>query len=217
MKRRNFVRNAALGAISLGIFTPDLIASPFTFQGSSIAPRWLGQLGGALCGNRRFKARIAPESFAQLTLVTNDYFAQRGYRSENDAFHFFGDQEAWCFYPLHFRHAASGVSDFVVPVLHRESDNNWHLVKTLSGFQIEALLKVSQELPGKTTESLQNLLIPVEKDIKGQWGQAYKTRDGMVTVKTFINGGKAETTCTITGREGMVFNKTFSSRHSLNV
>ncbi|MFN0212887.1 MAG: hypothetical protein ACKVT2_01420 [Saprospiraceae bacterium] len=215
MKRRNFVRNTALSAIGLGILPSGLFASGLGFQSASAA-HWLRQLGDALAGKRQSKARFSPESIAKLVQTTQDQFAPLGYRSENDTFYFFGEKESWCFYPLVFRHTSSGATDLALPVMRRDQEGNWHLVKTLSGFQLEALSRASLALAEHTPAALQNLLFPSEIRLKNQGALAYKTQDGMVAVKTILTGGKAQTTCTVTGREGTVFSETFSSKHGLS-
>jgi len=211
MKRRNFIRNTVVGAIGLGISTPELIASPLTFQSASVAT-WLRELGWALTGRRRTKARVAPESFAQITSATNDLFAKRGYYPENEALCFFGEQEEWCFYPLTMRHTAFGTPPFVAPVFRRQGDN-WQLVIVLDGFEVEAISKASRALVNMDSAVLPNLLIPTGRAGAYPGGMAYKTRDGLVAIKTVQRGGKAQTTCTVTGREGKIYNETFVSRH----
>lgn len=213
MKRRNFIRNTGVGALSLGMFAPDIIASPLISQGNSSA-HWLRELGWALSGKRRTNARLSPESFAQITNATNDLFAKRGYQHGHDALCFFGAQEAWCFYPLIKRHTAFGTPPFVVPVFQRQGDS-WHLVIVLDGFEVEAISRASQALTEHDPAALQNLLIPTGKAAPYQGATAYKTRDGLVAIKTIQRGGKAQTTCTITGHEGKVFSETFASRHCL--
>ncbi len=213
MKRRNFIRNAAVSAIGLGFYTPDVLANPLTFKGDSVA-HWLREFGWALSGRRRFKAKIASDAFEQITSATNDLFAKRGYRLGSDALCFLGEQENCCFYPLILRHTAFGTPPFVVPVFHRQKDS-WSLVVVLDGFEVEAISRASVALKDNAPSVLHNLLIPTEKAKPYLGASAYKTQDGLVAIKTVQSGGKAQTTCTVIGREGKVFSETFVSRHCI--
>ncbi len=213
MKRRSFIRNTAVSAISLGMFAPDIIASPLSFQGTSVA-QWFRQLSWAFSGRRRSIARVAPEALTQLISTTNGVFAKRGYQVENEALYFLGKHEDWCIYPLILPHTAFDTPPFVMPVFHRQGDH-WHLVITLDGFEVEAISKASHALAELDPTALQNLLIPTGKAGAYPGGTAYKTRGGIVAIKTVQRGGKAQTTCIITGREGKIFSETFISRHCI--
>ena len=211
MNRRNFVRNTAVGAISLSVSPPQIFGSSLVFQSGAMS-RALQQLGRALSGRRRSAARLAPENFAQLTGVTDQYFAQRGYKGGNETIYFFGEREDWCFYPLFLHHRVFDHPPMVVPVFHYGEDG-WYLVIVLDGFEIEAICRASLALKDRDAAVLQDLLIPTGKAGPYVGSTAYKTREGMVAVKTVHRGGKAQTTCTIVGRDEKVFSETFDSKH----
>ena len=211
MKRRIFVRNAALGAFSLGIFTPGVL--PFLGKApSGAATQWLQQLALELNARRRSTARVAPESFTEVTYAATNYFAKKDYHSKSETFYFLGDQDSWCFYPVYLGLVASVGADMLVPVFHRDAANNWHLVKTLSGFQVEALARASQSLEGYTPAELQDLLMPVIAG-KDQGLLGFCTRKGMVQLKTSILDGSTQTSCSIHSGSEELFRETFNSRH----
>lgn len=214
MKRRFFIQGTTLGTIGLGIMSPDLIALPVHFEYGSVAT-WLRQMSWTLGVNRRSSAISAPESFRQVTSGKNDYFANHGYHPMSETCYFFGDDEQYCFYPLVARHTASGTSDLLLPVYRRNSQNEWQPVQTLSGFQVEALIKASHALREKSPAMIQSLLLPIGKVSTGPGAGTYATREGTVSIFTEVKNGRTSTTCTVRNRDGKVFHETFSSSHSL--
>jgi len=214
MKRRFFIQGTTLGTIGLGIMPPDLIAFPANFEHSSVAT-WLRQMSWTLIVQRRTVAISAPESFREITSGKNEYFANHGYHTLSETCYFFGDDEQYCFYPLVARHTASGTSDLLLPVYRRNSQNQWQPVQTLSGFQVEALIKASHALREKSPAMIQSLLFPIGAVSTGHGAGAYATREGTVSIVTRLKNGRATTTCTVTNRDGKVFHETFSSSHSL--
>lgn len=214
MKRRFFIQGTTLGTIGLGIISPDLIAFPANFEHGNVA-KWLRQMSWTLAVQRRTQAKYSADSFEQITGGKNEYFATHGYHTMSETCYFFGNDEQYCFYPLVARHAASGTSDLLLPVYQRNSQNEWQPVQTLSGFQVEALIKASHALREKSPAMIQSLLFPIGKVSTGHGAGAYATREGTVSIVTKLRNGRATTTCTVTNRDGKVYHETFSSSHSL--
>lgn len=214
MKRRFFIQGTTLGTLGLGIMPPDLIAFPANVEHSGVAT-WLRQMSWTLSVQRRTQAKSGPESFAQVTGEKNVHLANLGYHKMSDTCYFFGDDEQYCFYPLVARHTASGTSDLLLPVYRRNSQHQWQPVQTLSGFQVEALIKASHALREKSPAMIQSLLFPIGKASTGHGAGAYTTREGTVSIVTKVKNGRTSTTCTVTNRDGKVFHETFSSHHTL--
>lgn len=214
MKRRFFIQGTTLGTIGLGIISPDLLAIPANFEHGSVAT-WLRQMSWTLTVQRRTLAISAPESFKQITSGKNEYFANHGYHPVSETCYFFGDDEQYCFYPLIARHTASGISDLLLPVYRWNSQHQWQPVQTLSGFQVEALIKASHALREKSPAMIQSLLFPIGKASAGHGAAAFATREGTVSIVTRLKNGRATTTCSVMNRDGKVFHETFSSHHTL--
>ncbi len=213
MKRRFFIQGTTLGSIGIGIGS-DLLTFPISLEYGSVA-KWLRQLSWTLSVQRRTQARSAPESFNQITGTKNEYFASHGYHKMSDNCYFFGENEQYCFYPVVTRDQSSGISDLLMPVFRMDQSNQWQSVQTLSGFQVEALMKASHALRENSPATIQNWLFPVGKANTINKAGSYATREGTVSVVTTLKNGRGTTTCTVMNRSGKVFHETFSSSHSL--
>lgn len=213
MKRRFFIQGTTLGSIGLGLGAADLLAVPMSIEYPSVK-RWLSQLSWTLSVQRRTLARSAPESFSQVSSARNEYFACQGFYKMSDTCYFFGENEEYCFYPLVARDQSSGMRDLLMPVFHMRGDQ-WQPVQTLSGFQVEALMKASHALRENSPSTIQHLLFPIGKANSIQKAGSYATREGTVSIVTILKKGRATTTCTVMNRSGKVFHETFTSSHSL--
>ena len=213
MKRRFFIQGTTLGSIGLGLGASDILAFPMSLEYTSVK-RWLSQLSWTLSVQRRTQARSAPESFCQASGARNEYFACHGFYKMSDTCYFFGENEEYCFYPLVARDQSSGMSDLLMPVFRMHGDQ-WQPVQTLSGFQVEALMKASHALRENSPAKIQHLLFPIGKANSIKKAGSYATREGTVSIVTTLKKGRATTTCTVMNRNGKVFHETFSSSHSL--
>lgn len=215
MKRRLFVQRSALGTFGLGVVSTDLFSLPFTREYAGVV-NWLNEISLTSSVFRRSQAISAQSSFADITAEKNKYFAERGYEKMNDTCYFFGDQEEYCFYPIISDHKASGTKDLLMPVFKRNANQQWEFAQTLSGFQVDAMIKASYALRAKSSVKVQNLLLPVGRGLSGNKAGSYASRDGIVSTHTILKHGKAVTTCTVNDHTGMVYQETFTSRHSLH-
>jgi len=204
-----------MGTISLGVVSTDLFSLPFAKEYAGVA-NWLNEISLTSSVFRRSQAISAQSSFADITSEKNKYFADRGYEKMNDTCYFFGDQEEYCFYPIISDHKVSGTKDLLMPVFKRNASQQWEFVQALSGFQVDAMIKASYALRALSTVRVQNLLFPVGRDLTGNKAGNYASRDGIVSTHTTLRHGKAVTTCTVIDQSGMVYQETFTSRHSLH-
>ncbi len=212
MKRGIFIRNVALSTIGIGLFSTRALASPLSFFGSP-AQQWLQRLGSAFATRQRSAALVDAQGFSHARKAAIDFFAKHQYHPNSKIAHFFGQDESWCFFPVYAEQAMPNGLDLLLPVFHRDAANNWHQVRTLSSFQVEALSKVAQSLGDHSPAELADLLMPARKGGLDQGGAGYYTRNGMVSIRTTSIEGKTQTTCRVSTPNGLtVFNETYLDR-----
>ncbi len=204
MKRGVFIRNVALGSISLGLFSPAaLTAFPSLAQGSQ-AQQWLRQLSTAFACRRRSRSLFAADSFNHAYKSAEYYFEQHHYHRQNDTAYFFGENESWCFFPVYAEQAMPDGLDLLVPVFHRDGANQWHRVKTLTAFQVEAISMASQALMAHTPAELIDMLLPSLNGGHDLGGSGYFTKSSFVSIKTTVIDGKIESCCHVRAHDGQL-------------
>jgi hypothetical protein len=213
MKRRTFVRTAALGALGLGVNTGLFAANG---NNNSKARVWLQQLTDLIDARPQRKALSSPDSFLQLAAQLNKYFSERGYSTQFDSrFYFYGPQQNCCLFPLELRHARSGTSDFVAPVLRLNAQQEWEHFHTMTGFELEALVHASKALLKTHPETVAALLMPDPARTSNMRKPHYDTAAGTVHVTTQMQANKSRTYIQVTNKGNAVFTDTFESGHCL--
>lgn len=209
MKRRDFLQTSAFGLMGFGL--PAGVFSLIGKQHSGVQ-QWLSQLTAATGARKRSALLGQPESLLKQVRQTNDFLARRGFVSLNSSLFFYPNGD-YCFYPLVLRHASAGLTDFLVPVLGRQSDGSWRQVLVLTGYQLEALARAAGHLATSETP-LHELLLPTGPI--GDTAGVFPTTRGTVQVDTRLSGGSAHTQVTVTAGRTPVFSEKFASEHSLS-
>jgi len=212
MKRNTFFRTITLGVAGLGLQS-SFAAVPF-FQGTSVM-QWITQLRTALMVKHRPRAKFSAENFSFQVGQQNVFLEQLGFAAGNTSFCFFGAQETYCFYPVLQRNVSSGITEILLPVFFRNNEGVWSHQKTLNGFQIEALCRAAEALR-ELPEPLFHILMPVSGSLNANLPNKYQTLDGTVNITTKVLDGKVQTRCVVKGREGLLFDETFTSHHCLS-
>lgn len=210
MKRRTFVRSAAISAFGLSL--NPFKNSIFNFQATR-AHQWLGALVSATLAKRRSGPSVGSGSFQELSGTLNAYFAKRGYKADHSGYYFYNGGYC-CFYPLKLEHSASGLSDVLVPVLAHSTDGSWRHINTFTGYQMEALARAADALADYPVP-LQQLLLPATGGRVNHALGAYRSQHADVTMATRIKDGKAETDISISDAGRVFFKDTFVSKHCL--
>ncbi|MEI6409104.1 MAG: hypothetical protein WCR52_06965 [Bacteroidota bacterium] len=214
MKRRTFVRTTALGVVGLGV-NSGLFAA--TGNNNSSARVWLQQLTDLIGARPRRRALSSPDSFLQLAAQLNTYFSERGYTTQFDSrFLFYGPQQNCCLFPLELRHARSGTSDFVVPVLRLNEKQEWEHFHTISGFELEALVNASKTLTKTHPEVVADMLMPDPARKSNMRQPHYDTVAGTVHITTQMQANKSHTYIQVINQGKVVFTDTFESGHCLS-
>lgn len=211
MKRRFFTRSVACTAIGTAMplrqtFSQVMIPTGKALLQNLIRAEW------ALLIHRRVRPIQGAASFDLAIQEKQIIWSTQGYHPVFEHAWFFGPNERFCFLPILNHHSASGHSDVLLPVFALNRDNQWEYAHTLSGYQLDTMLKAAHALRTNRAESLQRLLLPVGKagatDNKG----AFATQEGLVETITTVLKGRATTCCTVRDSSGIVFSDSF--RHS---
>lgn len=210
MKRRTFVRSAALGAMGLSL-TPGILPFPFQQSGSQ---QWLKSLVNASGAKRRSIASESADSFRTLTESLQAYFSKRGYGKTGSDYYFYNAGGSYCFYTMKLQHGAHTMDDVLIPVLQLDPNGSWRHIRTLTGYQLEALAEAANALSGHA-QPLQEILLPGAGRPAVPSHLGFNAQEAEVSISTRLSGGNAETSIAIMDRDQLIFNKIFKSRHSL--
>lgn len=211
MKRRFFVRSVAVSAVGVGVIPSQLTAM---VNPAHLLVRSIRQLASLLKAAERDKSSCGSAQLKRLIQQTNERYAALGFR-ESGSSCFFSGHNSYCYYPLAYHHPSVGTLEVLLPVFHRDSEGQWKLLKTFSGFQIEALAKAASAISDSGSGQLHDLLFPVNREPVVGIGGKYYTKSGTVQIVTTCISGNGHTTCTVQGTDGVEYTESFKSRHAL--
>lgn len=211
MERRNFIQKSALGVAGFNLLG---IGSNLghLFQ-AGVVHDWFYQFVKATAVHHR-TGFFLPVELCDTVKSLNAGYASYGFASHHSGYYFYPGNEDYCFYALEYNHTASGMTDILIPFLHKEKDGSWKRFTTFNGYQLEALVKSINSLESNT-ESIADLLLPIKKEstsiING-----YSALHADVRIVTRIEGGKQGiTSVTIANGEKSFFNEKIDSGHCL--
>jgi hypothetical protein len=213
MKRRNFVRNAALGALGVSVQPSLAFAAGNT---KTHIWDWMQHLKELAQTKRRTQAQRSSESFLPLVEDLNRYFEARGYAPvAGSGFFFAGMLENTCFFPLQLRNARAGATDLLVPMLALNAEGIWYHALTLTGYQLEALHYAAQKLASEAL-NIADYLLPSSLQVANTGkGPCFNTKTGTFGIETRLEGSQSKTRITVTAGNEIVLSDTFVSKHCL--
>lgn len=213
MKRRTFVRNAAVGALGISV------QPSFAYGAGNTKTHiwdWMQHLKDLAQTKRRTQAQHDSASFLALVENLNQYFSARGYAPVAGAgFFFTGTVENTCFFPLQLRNARAGATDLLVPMLALNAAGKWHHALTLTGYQLEALHHAAQKMDAQSL-NIADYLLPVSGQVSNQHTSPYfNTKMGTLCIETRLVGSQSKTKITVSAGNEIVLSDTFVSKHCL--
>lgn len=208
MKRRTFISTTILGALSAN----QLLAfTPLELTKADIN-RWLSQLLNAVKAQQRKRYLLADISLKTAYETTKEKWFSSGYGALGSDY-FMCRNDNLALFPIELQHEVHGQIDFVVLVFEKKKNNEWNSVKSLSGFNVEALVESLNIFPADA-EDLAYYILPTQSTpeftIKG-----YKTPKGHVCFETRITDNKAIVNAQIIINDEIVWNQKHESKHSL--
>lgn len=118
-------------------------------------------------------------------------------------------------FPIHL-HVAEGKLDDVLLCFGKNSNGEWKSLKSLSGFDLEAITIAMKELQiNNSTVDLSNYLFPAPAQQLEPYG--FTTKKGSVHLKTTLAAKQTSTQITVTEGSKIVYQKEVISQHSLVV
>ena len=207
MKRRFFLQTSTLGIAGLG-----LPAGAFSLVKQHEGVRaWFRLLVDTAAARHKSNLSGHSAQLAELVVQTDAFLDARGFERENSGAFFCAGNNT-CFYPLILRRASASLTDFLVPVFHRQPDGAWKRLAVLTGYQLEALGRAATALSEQTIPP-HELLLPAGPSPAD--GSTYQTLRGAVTMKTQLQYGSAQTEITIYSGQQIIFTEKYRSRHTL--
>jgi hypothetical protein len=213
MKRRTFVRNAAFGALGVGVQPSLAFAAGNT---KTHIWDWMQHLKDLAQTKRRTQSQRSPESFLALVEDLNRYFEARGYAPvAGSGFFFARALENTCFFPLQLRNARAGATDLLVPMLALNAEGKWYHALTLTGYQLEALHYAAQKLDSQAL-NIPDYLLPNSLQVSNPAkGPCFNTKMGTFGIETRLEGSQSKTRITVIAGNEIVLSDTFNSKHCL--
>lgn len=209
MKRRNFISTTILGALSAN----QLLASTPVESTIPNISKWFSQLLKVTNAKQRKRYFLTDKKLKNTYEAIRDEWSLSGYQALGENYFLCRDGELALF-PIELQHTTLGQIDFAVLVFEKKKSNEWKSVKSLSGFNIEALVK-SLNTFSADVEDVANCILPTQSTpeftIKG-----YKTPKGHVYFDTRITDNKAVVNVEITINNEIVWNGKHDSEHSLS-
>jgi len=184
MKRRTFLYNASMGTIGLSFFSgfaSNFGRSPF----NASLDEFLNAIGAT------------PQSWLESDPTLEEVYAdaskawkKTGYEALNKTFFLCNQQQKAIFF-LHLPHPELGTLDISALIFQKdEATKNWQPATSLSGFQLEALIRAAAALKAEQAPNrLAGLLLPHPSLTKPALGR-FVTQFGEVGVQAHLAKNK---------------------------
>lgn len=211
MKRRFFVQTTACSALAAGIPLHQTL-SQVVSSGSASLLVSLQRAEWAFLVQRRSTPLHGAESFQLITSSRCAFLEEQGYQKTSTQHYFFGENEEFCFFPVMKQLPEASSHDLLLPVFRRDAHLGWQYTHTLTGYQVEAMLRTTHAMKHNGPTILQQLLLPVHRGGPNDPIGTYRTQAGKVDMVTQVKKGMITTVCKVYDAGGMVFSDTFTHR-----
>lgn len=209
MKRRTFISTTILGALSanqLLASTPVTLTTPNT-------SKWFSLLLKVTNAKKRKRYLLTDKQLKTAYEATKDEWSLSGYQALGENYFLCRDGKLVLF-PIELQHPLLGQIDFAILVFEKNKTNQWKSIKSLSGFDIEALIKSLDTFP-TDSEDLANCILPTQSTPEFTT-KGYKTPKGHVCFDTRITDNKAVVNAQIIVNNEIVWNGKHESKHTLS-
>ncbi|CAD0005936.1 hypothetical protein [Flavobacterium chungangense] len=214
LTRRNFIKNVGfIGATTL-------------FCGSSLlAQNTFGSFSDFGNENENILSQFSKSSCtdvflsdsALLECYKNAAFGleKTGYKLSGNFCYNSADNQLKMF-PMHLLVDGSGKLDDVLLCLGKNSNGEWNSLRSLSGFDLEAISMAMKELSKKNNAAdLTQYLLPAPVKQVNPYG--FETKRGSVFLKTHLSDNHTSIEMVVTEGSHVVFQKEIISRHNFTV
>lgn len=181
MLRRDFLHKSGMG-LSIMIAMPKGVA------------KWINEAPLMLLWNNFLtlaqaqKNNLVPDSLTQAAAKQQAQAGLSWFEAASE-WHIFGrHQERYAVQLMSVQHEMMGMIDFVAPIYSLQKNGDWAPLRTLTAFDLEALLQLAQQ--GLKSDDL----LPIASKARFEQPYRYATRTGSIAITTRI---KLETAANI--------------------
>ena len=146
---------------------------------------------------------------------TIENWIKMGYQSSGNFCYSAPDSQLKMF-PIHLQLNGSEKLDAVLLCFGKNASGEWKVLKSLTGFDLEAITVAMRALKTKNNMvDLKHYLFPAPEQQSKPY--SYQTNKGTVYLKTTLSSGHSSTKIVVTEGSSIVYNKEIQSKHSLFV
>ncbi|WP_269234096.1 hypothetical protein [Flavobacterium flavigenum] len=214
LTRRNFIKNVGfVGTATLFCGSSLLSQTPFPFFIDSDNED--ENILSFFSKSNSSDALLADAALLECYKKASENLKKTGYKPSG-TFCFSSPDNQLKMFPMHLQVNGAGKLDDLLLCLGKKSNGEWILLKSLSGFDLEAMKVAMKELKAKnSTLDLTNYLFPAPVNQLNPYG--FETKSGSVFLKTQLCYDQTSTKIVVKEGSNIVFEKEVISQHSLTV
>ncbi|AWK03652.1 hypothetical protein HYN56_05205 [Flavobacterium crocinum] len=213
LKRRNFIKNVGFVSAST-LFCSSLVAQN-TLESFSNSKNKEDNILSKFSKLTFFDAFLLDQSLADCYKKSIVNWEKTGYASSGNYCYSSSDGLLKMF-PIHLHTETTGKVDDVLLCFGKNSNGEWKSLKSLSGFDLEAITVAMSDLKIYSNEvNLSHYLFPAPSQQLNPYG--FDTRKGSVYLQTILDSEQTTTKIIIKEGNNVVYQKEVISQHSLVV
>ncbi|MFB9106999.1 hypothetical protein [Flavobacterium gyeonganense] len=214
LTRRNFIKNVGfVGTATLFCGSSLLAQTPFPFfidsdnEDENILSYFSRSTSSAVF--------LADSALLECYKKASLNLEKTGYKPSG-TFCFSSPDNQLKMFPMHLHINGTGKLDELLLCFGKKSNGEWTSLKSLSGFDLEAITVAMKEIKAKnSTVDLTNYLFPAPVNQLNPYG--FETKRGSVFLKTQLCYDQTSTKIVVKEGSNIVFEKEVISQHSLTV
>lgn len=211
LTRRNFIRNVGfVGTATL--FCGGSLLAQNTFSSFSDSTNDEENILSKFLKSNSSDEFLLDASLLECYKKASLNWEKTGYKSSGNFCYSSSDNQLKMF-PLHLHIDGTGKVDNVLLCFGKNTNEEWKALKSLSGFDLEAITVAMKELKAKnSTVDLTNYLFPAPVNQLTPYG--FETKRGSVFLKTQLTYHKTSTEIVVKEGSDIVFQKEIVSQHN---
>lgn len=214
LTRRNFIKNVGfVGTATL--FCGSSLLAQNTFGSFIDSDNKYENILSNFSKSTHSDVFLADSALFECYKKASQNLEKTGYESSGN-FCFSSPDNNLKIFPMHLYINGTGKLDDLLLCIGKNSNGEWNSLKSLSGFDLEAIKVAMKELKAKNnTVDLTNYLFPAPVKQLNPYG--FETKRGSVFLKTQLCYDQTSTQIVVKEGSNIVFEKEVISQHSLAV
>lgn len=210
LARRNFIKN--VGFVGAATLFCGSLAAKSTLENFSIPENDEENILAAFSKITFFDAFLLDQSLADCYKKSVLNWEKIGYASSGN-YCFSSSDGLLKMFPMHLQTEAAGKVDDVLLCFGKDSDGSWKSLRSLSGFDLEAITVAMRDLDIYRNEvNLSHYLFPAPTQKLNPYG--YDTRKGSISLHTNLAQEHTVTKIIIKEGNSIVYQKKIISKHN---